>query len=138
MSDEPMELMPEEPKEGLDTTDGEFTSGEGLVAFGAIVLVAVWLIFDLFLDNYGMNNTIAVVAAAAALLPRIDRNTVEKFHPLPLLMKVLGYTLALFGAVELLLDLRFNSYGSFGTVVGALAAYAGFVMCYMGARQIEA
>ena len=136
MTDEHTDMVPEEPAAAGDANAGEFTTGEGLIALGALLLVAVWIIFDLITDDYGMNNTVAVIAAGTAILPRVDRAKVERLHPLPLLMKALGYTLALFGVTELLLDLFFNVW-DFTRVIAALAAYAGYVMAFMGARQID-
>lgn len=115
----------------------EFTSGEGLVAFAGIVLLAVWIIFDVLVDNYGMDNAVPVVAAAAVILPRVNRDTVEKVHRLPVMMKVLGWVLALIGVVEIVIDVRFGIFDDFGVVIAALAAYAGYAMAFFGARSIE-
>lgn len=116
---------------------GDFTSGEGLVAFAGLILLAVWLIFDLIVDNYDMDNVIAVIAAAGAVLPRMNRQNLEKIHPLPVLMKVVGWALVAFGLVEVILDIRFGVYDDFGVVIAALISYAAYAMAYMGARQIE-
>lgn len=116
---------------------GDFTSGEGLVAFAGIVLLAVWVIFDLILDTYGMNDLVPVVATVALILPRLDQANVEKVRPLPILMKVTGWALVFLGVVELLLDVRIGFYGHIGGIIGALVAYAGFVMAFIGARQIK-
>jgi hypothetical protein len=130
--------MPEEHDDAAVLVGaGDFTSGEGLVAFAGIVLLAVWLIFDIVLASYGMDNTVAVLAAAALLLPRLDRAKVEQFHPLPSLMKVLGYALVAFGIVEVILDVRFGALDEFSAVLGALISYAGYAMAFWGARQIE-
>lgn len=116
---------------------GDFTSGEGLVAFAGMVLAAVWIIFDFIADGYDLNNTVFVLAVAVIVIPRLNRATVEKVHPVPVLMKVLGWALVAFGIMELAIDLRFNAYDDFGRVIGALAAYAGFTMAFVGARQIK-
>lgn len=116
---------------------GDFTSGEGLVAFAGMVLLAVWVIFDLIADTYGMDNLVPVVAAVALLLPRLDRDRVERIQPLPVLMKLAGWALVLLGIVDLLIDVRFGFYDTIGGIIGALAAYAGYVMAFLGARQIE-
>lgn len=135
---EPVEQpVPEERDDAVLEGAGDFTSGEGLVAFAGMVLLAVWVIFDLILDTYGVDNLIPVVATVAVILPRLNRTTVDRFHPLPLLMKVTGWGLVLLGVVELLLDLRIGFYGHVGGIIGALAAYAGFVMAFVGARQIK-
>lgn len=116
---------------------GDFTSGEGLVAFAGMVLLAVWVIFDLIADTYAMDNLVPVVAAVALLLPRLDRVRVESIQPLPVLMKLAGWALVLLGIVDFLIDVRFGFYDTIGGIIGALAAYAGYVMAFWGARQIE-
>lgn len=122
---------------GNGPAPGDFSSGEGLVALAGIVLLVVWVVFDLLVDNYGFDNLIAVVAAAAAIVPRLDRETVERVHSLPVIMKVLGWTLVLLGIVEIILDIRFAVFDDFGIVIAALISYAGYAMAFMGARSIE-
>ena len=116
---------------------GDFTSGEGLVAFAGMVLVAVWLIFDIIINGYGMDNLVPVIATVAILLPRLRAGTVERIAPLPVLMKLAGWALVFLGVVELIIDLRFNAFRDVAGVIGALAAYAGYAMAFMGARQID-
>lgn len=147
MTDEPHGMHPaDEPAPDPRQSDesasvfegaGDFTKGEGLVAFAGMVLLAVWVIFDLILDTYGMDNLVPVVATVAIVLPRLQRTTVERLHPLPTLMKVTAWALVLLGVVELLLDVRIGFYGHIGGILGALISYAGYVMAFMGARQIE-
>ncbi len=132
---------PEAPAEHDDQSvlegAGDFTSGEGLVAFAGMVVLAVWIIFDLIVDNYNMDNVIAIIASLAIILPRLDRDKVERFHSLPVLMKVIGWALALFGLMEFIVEVRFAAFDDFGIVIAALIAYAGYVMAFVGARQIE-
>lgn len=116
--------------------EGDFTSGEGLVSFAGMVLLAVWLIFDIVVNAYGMDNLIPVLAAVAVMAPRLDRSAVERVLPLPLVMKLTGWALVLIGIVEIIIDVRFNAYQDFAAVIGALAAYAGYAMAFVGARQI--
>lgn len=145
MTDESHGMDPREEQGPVDDHDeaailegaGDFTSGEGLVAFAGMVLIAVWLIFDIVINNYGMDNLVPLLAAVAILLPRLRRETVERIAPLPVLMKVTGWALLFVGVIEVIIDLRFNVYDDFGTVIGALVAYAGYVMAFVGARQIE-
>ena len=118
---------------------GDFTSGEGLVAFAGIVVVATWVIFDVLVADYGVNYIMLLLGVAAAVLPRLDRGTVEKLHPLPLSMKVIGFGIALIGLFALIEDLRFvGSFDGVGVILGALATYAAAVMAFLGARQIPA
>lgn len=118
---------------------GDFTSGEGLVAFAGMVLVAVWLIFGVLANTYWVAWLAVVPAIAVVLLPRLDRASVERYHSLPLLMKALGYLIAVVGILTVIEDIRFASSAldEIFEIVGALAAYAGYVMAFMGARQIE-
>lgn len=119
---------------------GDFTSGEGLVAVAGIVLIVDWLIFGVLTSDYWVAWLALVPAIAVALLPRLDRGSVERFHPLPLVMKVLGYVIAIVGILTIIEDIRFAE-GVFDEVlgvIGALAAYAGFAMAFIGARQVKA
>lgn len=116
---------------------GDFTSGEGLVVFAGMVLVAVWLIFDVIVDEYGMDNLVPVLATVAILLPRLDRSSVERVLPLPLLMKLTAWALVLIGIVEVIGDVRSNAYEDIASILGALGAYAGYAMAFVGAKQIE-
>lgn len=145
MTDESHGMDPRDEQGPVDDHDeaavlegaGDFTSGEGLVAFAGMVLITVWLIFDIVINNYGMDNLVPLLAAVAILLPRLRRETVERVAPLPVLMKMTGWALLFVGVIEVIIDLRFNVYDDLGTVIGALVAYAGYVMAFVGARQIE-
>jgi hypothetical protein len=116
---------------------GDFTSGEGLVAFGGLLIVAVWLIFSVLITEYFISFLMLLLAVGAALLPRINRSTVESVSRLPVLMKVIGYSLALLGLFTLVEDVRFEAYDEIGAVLGALFTYAACVMAFIGARQIK-
>jgi hypothetical protein len=116
---------------------GDFTSGEGLVAFAGIVIVVVWVIFSIIVAEYFIAWLMLALAVAAAVLPRLNRGTVEKFHPLPTLMKVIGYAIALIGVFALVEDLRFDEFNDIGDILGGLVTYAACVMAFIGARQIK-
>lgn len=119
---------------------GDFTSGEGLVAFAGMVLVAAWVIFGVLANTYWVGWLAVIPAIAVVLLPRLDRASVERYHPLPLLMKVLGYVIALVGVLTIIENVRFagSALDEVFEVIGALVTYAGFAMAFLGARQIEA
>lgn len=137
---------PTEPAASEDTGEvageadggpGDFSTGEGLVTLAGFVLLGVWLIFEVITDDYGLSHLAIALAATAVILPRVDREKVEAFHPLGSLMKVLGYAIAIVGASEIITDLETGIYGDFMTVLGALLAYAGFVVAFLGARSIK-
>lgn len=143
MTDESQGTEPTpESAEDQDTTlegAGDFTSGEGLVVFAGMLVIAVWLIFGVLANTYWVGWLAVVPAIAAVVLPRLDRTSVERYHPLPLLMKALGYTIALVGLLAIIENVRFagSQLNEAFEVIGALAAYAGYVMAFLGARQIE-
>ncbi|HJQ76263.1 MAG TPA: hypothetical protein VJ948_03265 [Acidimicrobiia bacterium] len=116
---------------------GDFTSGEGLVAFAGMVLLAIWLIFDVFLDEYGIGLVTFLLAVLIVLAPRLKSDAVTALHPLPVVMKAVGYTLALIGAYDVIGAIEEGFYDDALTVVAALASYAAFAMAFVGARQIK-
>ena len=139
MTDQGPETDPVEP-----TPDGvaaepqtDFTSGEGLVAMAGIVLLLVWLIFEIIASEYFISNLGVMLAITAALVPRLDQSDVEKVHRRAVIMKVVGYALVLNGVIEIVDDVRFDAYDSVMAVIGALAAYAAYAMAFFGARSIK-
>lgn len=118
---------------------GDFSTGEGMVALGGMIVLAVWLIFEVITDDYSVSYLSIFLAAIAVLLPRLNRDQVEAFHPLSSLMKVVGYGLALVGAAEIVSDIETGLFtdGSGLTIVAALAAYVGYVVAFMGARSTK-
>lgn len=133
------EPPPTEERDDALAGAGDFTSGEGLVAFAGIVLVAAWLIFGVLANTYWVAWLAVVPAIVVALLPRLDRARVERYHPLPLMMKALGYVIAIVGVLTIIEDVRFagSALDEVFEVIGALVTYAGFAMAFLGARQIE-
>ncbi len=130
---EAVDLIPEEES----PEEADFTSGEGLVALAGIIILAVWIIFEVIAKNYSVTTLAIVLALLAVVLPRIKREEVEKIQQLPILMKVIGYGLVAVGIVEVIDDISYGVYDSIFGVIGALLAYAAYVMAFMGARSIE-
>ena len=133
--------MPEPAAEETSTSPmsmGDFTSAQGMVALGGLILIVVWLIFDVIIEEYGVPRVALLLAATAAILPRLNRDSFEKVHPLPILMKMIGYGLALLGVFVIVEEVVGGVLGrDAGTIIGALLAYAGYVVAFMGARSIE-
>lgn len=130
---EAAEPVSEEPS----SQTNDFTSGEGLVALAGIVILAVWLIFEVIAKEYSVTTLAIVLALLAAVLPRMKREDVEKVQRLPILMKVIGYGLVVVGIVEIIDDISYGVYDSIFGVIGALVAYAAYAMAFMGARSIK-
>ena len=137
---EPQETPSDQAKEALDSftsmVGGDSSRGEAWVAVAGLAIVILWLIFDVFIDDYGVDNTIAVLGAIAVIVPRLNANWFVGIRRAAV-MKAIGYVIALFGLVELIFDLRFNVYSDGGTVIAALLHYAAFVLAFFGARAIE-
>ncbi|REK22646.1 MAG: hypothetical protein DWQ40_02985 [Actinobacteria bacterium] len=116
-----------------------FSSSEGMVALGAGLLIASYLIFGLILNDYWVGWMALLFAVFALLLPRVDRGFVEQIAPLPVLMKAVGYTIAILGVFAIVEDIRFASSAldSFSEILGALLAYGGYAIVFLGARMIK-
>ncbi|MEA1902014.1 MAG: hypothetical protein U9N56_00650 [Actinomycetota bacterium] len=127
----------EQTTEEAPAASSNFTSGEGLVAVAGIVLLVSWIIFEVIAREYFVTWVVLLLAAGAAILPRLNREAVEKVNTLPVLMKAIGYAIAVMGVFTIVDDLRFEAYEDLTSILGALATYAGFVMAYMGARSIK-
>ena len=134
--------MPEPAAEEASTSPmsmGDFSSNEGMVALGGLILIAVWLIFDVIIEEYGVPRAALLLAATAVILPRLNRESVATVHPLPILMKMIGYGLGLLGVFVIVEEVVGGVLGrDAGTIIGALLAYAGYVVAFIGARSIEA
>jgi len=116
---------------------GEFTTGEGLVSFAGIVLLAIWLIFDVFLDDWEVTIVELLLATTVVLIPRLNRATVERVHPVAVIMKVTGYVLAIVGVFYVIEAIESGFYDNASTIIAALINYAAYVMAFLGARQIK-
>lgn len=133
----PTGMPPEHDDAAVLEGAGDFTSGEGLVAFAGMIVIAVWVIFAIILNEYFINWLMLVLAVAVAVLPRVDRGQVEKLHPLPVLMKVAGYGIALIALVELISNVRYGVLDNIADILAGLATYAAGLMAFVGARQIK-
>jgi hypothetical protein len=137
--DEPTPGEPQPSQPAATAALGDFSTGEGMTALGGMIVLAVWLIFEVITDDYSLSYLAIFLAAVAVILPRLSREKVEAFHPLSSLMKVVGYGLALVGVAEIISDVETGLFtdGSGLTIVAALAAYVGYVVAFMGARSIK-
>ncbi|MFZ0013832.1 MAG: hypothetical protein WAL25_06905 [Acidimicrobiia bacterium] len=115
-------------------------SPTGMVALGGVVLIATWALFGVILNEYWVGWLALLLAVGSVILLRADGSFVEKLAPVPVLMKVIGYLLGIIGVFALIEDVRFfdGTLNEFPDVIGALAAYAGYVIAFLGARSIKA
>lgn len=132
---EPDETMAEASE--AEASEANFSSGEGMVALAGIILIGVWLIFEVITRQYSMTTLAIVLGAAAAIIPRMNPESVAKIMTVPAAMKALGYALVLVGIIEVVTDIRIGIYDTPMAVLGALIAYGAYGLAFVGARQIE-
>ena len=125
----------EQPDAGASESGND--SGVALVWMGAGLVLASWVIFEIIVGEYFVSNVGLVLAASLVILPRLAPKALGRIAPLSALTKLGGYALAFSGVVELLDDLRFDGLEDFASVVGGLIAYAGYVLAFLGARNIK-
>jgi len=117
-----------------------FSTPQGMVAAGAILLLGVEILFGFILEDFYIANAVLVLAILALLIFMGMAATAEKIAPVPVVMKTLGYAIAIYGAIALVYDLRYigDSLDEVSEVLGALVSYAGYVLAFLGARSIKA
>lgn len=118
------------------TSGSPNVAGLDFVTLGALVVLASWIIFDVITDDYLVATVASALAAAIVLLPRVDAGAITSIAPLSAFLKLAGYTLAVVGLVELVNDIESNLFDAGGaTIFGALVAYVGYVLAFVGARN---
>lgn len=127
---------PEMPEEtGAGGSGMDFSTGEGLISLGGMILLGVWLIFDVITDDYGLSILAVVLAAAAVIIPRIRREAVEAYHSMGMTMRALGWAIAVTGAVEIIADLEGGIFSSDATtIIAGILGWLGFAVVFQGAR----
>jgi hypothetical protein len=118
-----------------------FSTPVGMVAAGAIVLLVVEVIFGLILEDYFVSRDyLLLTLPIVVVLVFMGRDaTAGKLAPVPVVMKALGYLMAITGAVILIYDLRYpqDTLDEFPDVIGAILAYVGYLLAFLGARSIK-
>lgn len=115
----------------------DFSSGEGMVALAGMILLGVWLIFDVFLDDFGLASIELLLAVVAVAVPRMNRESVEKVNTVPVIMKVTGYAIAIVGAFFIVEAIEEGFYDNALTIIAALISYAAYAVAFLGARSIK-
>lgn len=110
-------------------------SGVALVRMSALLLLAVFIVFEIIASEYYVANVGLVTALAVVALPSLAKSTIDRMSNS--FMKIAGYVIAFSGVIELLDDIRFDVLDEFMAIVGALIAYAAYVMAFLGARGIK-
>ena len=113
-------------------------SGDTLVMWGALAVLATWIIFEVIAEEYFVSTLSTALAIFLVVLPRLDADAIKNLAKPASIAKLFGYLLAFAGVVELVGDIRNNIFDrGAATVIAALIAYAGYALCFLGARKIE-
>lgn len=115
----------------------DFSSGEGMVALAGMIMLGVWLIFDVFLDEFGLSDLEFLLAVIVVMVPRLDPDKVERFNAVAVIMKATGYAIAIVGAFYVIGAIESGFYDDALTIIGALITYAAYAVAFLGARSIE-
>lgn len=113
------------------------TSGEGLLTIGAGLALGVYLIFELIAGEYFQPWLVLTPAALILILPRVARTATEQIAPMAVILKALGYVIAITGLFDALNAIRFDGLDEWMEILGGLIAYAGYVLAFLGARSIK-
>lgn len=115
-----------------------FSTGEGMVAVAGMILIALWLIFDVITDDYAISTVALVLAIVVVIAPRMPDAT-ERMVRLPALMKASGILLGIVGAIEVIGNVESNLFDAGAiTIIAALISYAAYATAFLGARSIDA
>lgn len=123
----------------ISETFSELKGGERLAVIGAAIVLVVWLVFDLLIDDYSTGAlpfALALLIVGAAFV----HHRRDGADPVPYgsLLFVAAGILGIIGAVDAIEEIRddiFDARG--GTVVGALGYYAGAIVSGVGALQLR-
>lgn len=132
--------VPEDtPSRAATGSTSGFGTPTGMVFLGGSILIGTYVIFGLILNDYWVSWLAMLLAIGSFLVVRADKAFIEKLAPIPVLVKIIGYLLAVIGLLALVEDIRFadGTLNEFPDVIGALAAYAGYLIAFLGARSIK-
>ena len=123
----------------LGTTTAALNGGERIIALGAILIVADYVMFDVIIDEYFFftGTLLATLFALVAIWRNHNRPGAEWPVSYAWVLRGLGMTVGVLGAVELLQDLRRGFLDRPADILGALILYTGAFLMFWGARQLR-
>ena len=78
-----------------------FGSPTGMVTLGGAILIVTYVIFGLMFNDYWVSWLAMLLAISSFLLVRGNKAFIEKLAPVPVLVKIVGYLLAIIGLLAL-------------------------------------
>ncbi len=113
-------------------------SGDTLVMWGALAVLASWIVFEVIAEEYFVSTLSTALAIFLVALPRLDGDAIKNLAKPASIAKFFGYLLVCAGVVEFVADMRGNIFDrGAAAIIGALVAYAGYALTFIGARKIE-
>ncbi|MGH8949971.1 MAG: hypothetical protein ACRDX9_00975 [Acidimicrobiia bacterium] len=112
-------------------------SGEMMVMISGAVVLGVFVIFGLILDEWYPPYESIIPASFAVLLPRLTGTPVGSGISTATLLKISGYVIAVAGLWDFVDTIRFG-WGDAVDVIAWLLLAAAAVFAFLGARAIEA
>lgn len=124
----------------ISATVAKLGAGEKLAVLGAAGVLAVWLVFDLLIDEYSTGDMMFVVALVVAVAAYKHHNGGSEGWSIDYrtLVIVGGAVLGILGAYYLIEEVRAEIFDADGaTIIGALVFYVASITSGVGAWQMS-
>jgi hypothetical protein len=124
----------------ISSTVAKLGAGEKLAVFGAVGILAVWLVFDLLIDEYSTGDMMFVLALVVSVAAYKHHNGGSEGWSVDYrtLVIVGGALLGVLGAYYLIEEVRADIFDADGaTVVGAIVFYVASITSGVGAWQMS-
>ncbi len=117
----------------------DVAGGERLAFFGALAIVADYVVFELILEEYYVGSVLLLAASlvVASVWLKANRPDTEWALPYAWLVRVLAMVTAYLGLLELFDDIRFDLLDNSTEVLAGIVIYVGAGLAFMGARQMK-
>ena len=133
----PTPTPPAAPAPGKATAG--MSGGERMAGLGALIYMGAYLLFVVLIAEFLPWHSVLLVVSGALLVAiwaRHNRPATTWPVPYEWLVRVLGTTAGVFGAVEFVTNVRYGYLSSAVEVLGVLAFVVGAVLMFLGARQM--
>lgn len=144
---DPQSSQPEtepQPEPGMgqeiSATVAKLGAGEKLAVLGAAAVLAVWLVFDLLIDEYSIGTMSFVLSLAIVYAAYRHHNRGSGHWPIPYqsIVWAAASVLGVLGVWFLVEEIRGNILDSdAATVIGGLAFYVAAIVSGVGAFQLS-
>jgi hypothetical protein len=140
MTFDPQPPPPESAKPSSGSNLGSLSQGEKLVGLGALIVIAVYVIWEVIQEEYFFEWFAVYFAVYILAVMWLKANRPQAVWSIPYTsqLRVVGYLVLLAGVFELITDLKFDTFdGGGATVAGALVFYGGCALAGFGAKNLD-